>query len=76
MAISKDQEIKRRQAYNNAIAVACAEGQQNNNEYIAKQFLRHVELSALFVKANPEQLVALLDCPKMIQLIRQIDAEL
>jgi len=67
------QRAAKGQAYNLAVQTAIAEGKQHDNEYITKQFLRHLQFASLLQKANPEQLSDLLKNPKMLDLIKELD---
>lgn len=68
--------IKKGQAYNLAVASACAAGKQDDNEYIIKQYLRHLQFAALVQKATTEQLVTIVQNPTTIQLIKELDKSL
>jgi len=73
MADDYSQRAAKGQAYNLAILTAIADGRQHDNEYIVKQFLRHMQFAALVQKANPEQLAELLNSPRMLDLIKNLD---
>lgn len=73
MSEDRDLSIKKGQAYNLAVATACAEGKHLDNEFILKQFLRHMQFAALVQKASPEQISAALKEPKFIQIIKELD---
>jgi hypothetical protein len=72
-----DREMKMRkgQAYNLAVSTAIAEGKHNDNEYIVKQFLRHLQFASLLQKATPEQLTEVTKTESMIALMKQLDEE-
>lgn len=65
--------IKKGQAYNLAIMTAGFQGKLDDNEFIIKSFLRHMQFSALLQKATNEQLVAALGSDEMMELIAKMD---
>jgi hypothetical protein len=67
------QRAAKGQAYNLAVSTAIAEGKQHDNEFIVKQFLRHLQFASFVQKATPEQLSDVLKNPKLIDLIRELD---
>ena len=76
MADHYSERASKGQAYNLAILTAIADGKHHDNEYIAKQFLRHLQFAALMQKANPQQLAELLNSTKMLELIKEMDKAL
>lgn len=69
----RDNAIKRGQAYNLAIQSAIADGKGNDNEYIIKQFLRHLSFAAFVQKASPEDLALALKSEKMMFALKELD---
>lgn len=67
------QRAARGQAYNLAVQTAIADGKGHDNEYIVKQFLRHLQFAALVQKATPEQLAQAVNNPEVIRLIKELD---
>lgn len=61
------------QAYNLAIMTAIAEGRVNDNEYITKQFMRHLQFAALLQKADVHQLADVLNSPRVLKLVKDLD---
>jgi hypothetical protein len=70
------QRAAKGQAYNLAVLTALADGKGHDNVYITKQFLRHLQFAAILQKASTEQIASLLDNPKLVDLIKQIDETL
>ena len=64
---SYSQRAAKGQAFNLAVLTAIADGKQHDNEFIVKQFLRHLQFGSLLQKANPEQLAGILSNPKLIK---------
>jgi hypothetical protein len=73
MADDFSQRAAKGQAYNLAVQTAIADGKQHDNEYIVRQFLRHLQFAALVQKDNPEQLAKVVDNPKVLELIKKLD---
>jgi hypothetical protein len=73
MADDYSQRAAKGQAINLAIQTAIADGKHHDNEYITRQFLRYLQFASVLQKANFEQLVAVLDNPKVLKLIKQLD---
>ena len=69
------QRAAKGQAYNLAVQTAIADGRQHDNEFIVRQFQRHLQFANLLQKANPQQLAELLDSTKMLDLIKALDNE-
>lgn len=69
-------KIRKGQAYNLAVMTACAEGKSQDSEYIAKQFLRHMEFANLLQKTNLEQLENIIMNPKTVELLKNLDENL
>ncbi len=67
------QRAARGQAYNLAVLTAIGDGKQHDNEFITRQFLRHLQFAAVLQKASTEQLASLLGNPKLLDLIKQLD---
>ncbi len=67
------QRAARGQAYNLAVATAVAEGKAHDNEFITRQYLRHLQFASILQKASTEQVAALLGNPKLLDLIKQLD---
>ena len=76
MSNDRDDAIKRGQAYNLAIATACAAGKQDDNKYIMLQFIRHLEFSKLLQKCNLDELNIALDNPIFVEKIKELDKDL
>lgn len=76
MADDFSQRAARGQAYNLAIQTAISDGKQHDNEYIVAQFLRHLAFAQLVQTAQPEQLNQIVKNPKLVKLIKELDAEL
>lgn len=70
-----DSKVRKGQAYNLAILTAIADGKQHDNEYIARQFLRHLQFAQLLQKADNGQLAAVLSNEKVLALIAELDKE-
>ena len=75
MADDYSQRASKGQAYNLAVATAIADGRAHDNEYITKQFTRHLAFASLLQKANPQQLSELLGNSKLLEIIRDLDLE-
>lgn len=73
MADDYSQRAAKGQAYNLAVSTAIAEGKQHDNEYITKQFLRHLQFASLLQKATPEQLITLLGDHRMVELMKELN---
>ena len=73
MADDYSQRASRGQAYNLAVQTAIAEGKANDNEYITKQYLRHLQFAALLQKADPHQLADVLGNPRVMKLVADLD---
>lgn len=71
--VDRDAAIKKGQAYNLAIMTACATGHADDNEYIIKSFLKHMQMASLLQKATNDQLVAALNNPEVLELFSKID---
>jgi len=71
MADDYSQRAAKGQAYNLAVATAIADGKQHDNEFIVKQFLRHMQFAALVQKAKPDELAAIIETPTILNLFRQ-----
>jgi hypothetical protein len=76
MADDFSQRAAKGQAYNLAVSTAIADGKQHDNEYIVAQFLRHLAFAQLVQSAQPEQLSQIVKNPKLVKLIKELDAEL
>lgn len=68
-----NQRASKGQAYNLAVATAIAEGKQHNNEYIVKQYLRHLQFANILQKATPEQLEIAINNPEVLAKLREIE---
>ena len=75
MADDFSQRAAKGQAYNLAVSTAIADGKQHDNEYIVKQFLRHMQFASLLQKANPQQLSEALNCSRTLELIKNLDEQ-
>lgn len=75
MAID-NQRAARGQAYNLAVQTALFAGKGEDNEYITKQFLRHLQFMSLLQKADPHQLASVLGNPKLLKIIKELDQAL
>lgn len=70
------QRAAKGQAYNLAISTAIADGKQHDNEYILAQYFRHLRFAAILQSARVEELEALVKNPRILKLIKELDAEL
>ncbi len=70
-----DTKVRKGQAYNLAVMTAIADGKQHDNEFIAKQFLRHLQFATLLQKADPDQLASVVSGAKVLELIAKLDDE-
>jgi len=71
-----DTKVRKGQAYNLAVMTAIADGKHHDNVYITKQFLRHYQFAALCQKGDVNQLAAITECPKIIELFNEVTKSL
>lgn len=64
------------QAYNLAVATAIADGKQHDNEYIVKQYYRHYKFAALLQGASVQDVVDVIENPKLEELFNNLEKEL
>jgi len=63
------------QAYNLANAEALHFGKTNDMKFIVERFLYHLETARLFQSASPQELATLVDNPKFLELIKELNSE-
>jgi hypothetical protein len=73
MAEYDDSKVRKGQAYNLAILTAIADHRQHDNEFIIKQFLRHLEFASILQKANIDQLNSLITNPETLKILKDLD---
>lgn len=73
MADDFNQRAAKGQAYNLAVATAIADGKQHDNQYIAKQYLRHLQFANLMQKTKPAELAAAVEEEAVIAKIKELD---
>lgn len=73
MADDFSQRAAKGQAYNLSIQTAIADGRQHDNEYIVKQFYRHLQFANLLQRANPEQLADVTRNHQLVTILKQLD---
>lgn len=67
------QRAAKGQAYNLAVMTAIAEGKHKDVRFIAQEFYRHFQTAALLQKANAEQISQIIENPKLVELLKEVE---
>jgi hypothetical protein len=70
------QRASKGQALNLAVAVAIADGKQDDMQFIVKQYYKYYKFAALLQSASVQDVVDVIENPKLEELFSKLQEEL